>query len=147
MSCGCRKGIVTWAKENMEASGLAKRPVRYIVDDCIKFVKREIRRGRKYDAVIMDPPSYGRGPGGEMWKIEDSLFEMVQLCAQVLSDKPLFFLMNSYTTGLSPTVLNNILNIAMKPLYKGKIYSGEVGLRATSSGLILPCGIYGRWEN
>lgn len=141
------KGIVTWAKENMEASGLAKRPVRYIVDDCIKFVKREIRRGRKYDAVIMDPPSYGRGPGGEMWKIEDSLFEMVQLCAQVLSDKPLFFLMNSYTTGLSPTVLNNILNIAMKPLYKGKIYSGEVGLRATSSGLILPCGIYGRWEN
>lgn len=141
------KGIVTWAKENMEASGLAKRPVRYIVDDCIKFVKREIRRGRKYDAVIMDPPSYGRGPGGEMWKIEDSLFEMVQLCAQVLSDKPLFFLMNSYTTGLSPTVLNNILNIAMKPFYKGKIYSGEVGLRATSSGLILPCGIYGRWEN
>jgi len=141
------KGMVSWAKENMEASGLAEKPVRYIVDDCIKFVKREIRRGKKYDAVVMDPPSYGRGPGGEMWKIEDSLFEMVLLCTQILSDRPLFFLINSYTTGLSPTVLANILNIAIKPLYRGKIYCGEVGLKASASGLVLPCGIYGRWES
>lgn len=141
------KGMVNWAKENIALSGLADRPVRFITDDCMKFVKREIRRGKKYDGVIMDPPSYGRGPNGEIWKIEDSLYHFVDQCMDVLSDNPLFFLINSYTTGFSPTVLSNILKQTVGSRYKGVYSSGEVGLPVSQSGMILPCGIYGRWEN
>ena len=141
------KGMVTWAKENIQASGLQDRPVRYIVDDVIKFVNREIRRGNKYDAIIMDPPSYGRGANGEVWKFEENLPELVNLCAQVLSDKPLFFLINSYTTGISSTVLQNILELTISKKYKGKVSNGEIGLPMTNSKMVLPCGIYGRWEN
>lgn len=140
------KGMTLWAKENIESSGLANKPIRYIVDDVKKFVQREIRRGKKYDAVIMDPPSYGRGANGEVWNIEESLFNLVEMCTQVLSENPLFFLINSYTTGLSPTVLSNILNLTVNKFYEGKISSGEVGLPMSNSNLILPCGIYGRWE-
>ncbi|HAA42633.1 MAG TPA: SAM-dependent methyltransferase [Ruminiclostridium sp.] len=140
------KGMVKWAKENLALSGLSDRPVRFIVDDVIKFVKREQRRGNKYDAVIMDPPSYGRGPRGELWKIEDSLFMFVEECLKVLSPKPLFFLINSYTTGFSPTVMSNILKMTVQKKYKGTITCGEVGIPATKTGVILPCGIYGRWE-
>ena len=140
------KGMVTWAKENI-ASGLQDRPVRYIVDDVIKFVNREIRRGNKYDAIIMDPPSYGRGANGEVWKFEENLPELVNLCTQVLSDKPLFFLINSYTTGISSTVLQNILELTVSKKYKGKVSNGEIGLPMTNSKMVLPCGIYGRWEN
>lgn len=140
------KGMVSWAKENIAASGLSERPIRYIVDDCFKFVKREIRRGNKYDAIIMDPPSYGRGPGGEIWKIEDSLYEFICNCVELLSDEPLFFLVNSYTTGFSSTVINNILDITIGQKYKGNISCGEVGLQASASSLILPCGIFGKWE-
>lgn len=138
------KGMTAWAKENVQASGLADRPVRFIIDDVIKFVQREIRRGNKYDAIVMDPPSYGRGANGEVWNIEESLYKLVELCVQVLSDKPLFFLINSYTTGLSPTILANILSLTIKQ--KGKISCGEVGLPMKESHLVLPCGIYGRWE-
>lgn len=138
------KGMTAWAKENVQASGLADRPVRFIIDDVIKFVQREIRRGNKYDAIVMDPPSYGRGANGEVWNIEESLYKLVELCTQVLSDKPLFFLINSYTTGLSPTILSNILALTIKK--QGKITCGEVGLPMKDSKLILPCGIYGRWE-
>ena len=141
------KGMVTWAKENIQASGLQDRPVRYIVDDVIKFVNREIRRGNKYDAIIMDPPSYGRGANGEVWKFEENLPELVNLCAQVLSDKPLFFLINSYTTGISSTVLQNILELTISKKYNGKVSNGEIGLPMTNSKMVLPCGIYGRWEN
>ncbi|MDD2203269.1 MAG: class I SAM-dependent methyltransferase [Bacilli bacterium] len=141
------KGIVEWAKENMEASNLSNKPVRYIVDDVLKFVEREIRRGNKYDAIIMDPPSFGRGSNKEVWKLEDNLFNLVELCTEVLNDKPLFFLINSYTTGLSPIVLENILSITVNEKYKGKITSGEIGLPMQDSNIILPCGIYGRWEN
>ena len=141
------KGMVTWAKENIQASGLQDRPVRYIVDDVIKFVNREIRRGNKYDAIIMDPPSYGRGANGEVWKFEENLPELVNLCAQVLSDKPLFFLINSYTTGISSTVLQNILELTISKKYKGKVSNGEIGLPMTNSKMVLPCGIYGRWES
>ena len=141
------KGMVTWAKENIQASGLQDRPIRYIVDDVIKFVNREIRRGNKYDAIIMDPPSYGRGANGEVWKFEENLPELVNLCAQVLSDKPLFFLINSYTTGISSTVLQNILELTILKKCKGKVSNGEIGLPMTNSKMILPCGIYGRWEN
>jgi 23S rRNA (cytosine1962-C5)-methyltransferase len=140
------KGMVTRAKENITLSGLENRTVRFITDDVVKFVQREERRGRKYDAIIMDPPSYGRGPGGELWKIEDNLFSLVELCMRVLSDTPLFFLINSYTTGLSPTVLNNILDLTVKKRFGGKTSSDEVGLPVSSSGLILPCGAAGRWE-
>lgn len=140
------KGMIAWAKENIELSGLAERKVRYIVDDVIKFVKREIRRGSKYDAIIMDPPSYGRGPKGEIWKIEDELFPLVELCMQLLSDRPLFFLINSYTSGFSPYVVENILKLTLGQKYAGKIYSGEVGIPASRNDLILPCGIFGRWE-
>ena len=140
------KGMVGWAKENMELSGLKDKPVRYIVDDVMKFVQREQRRGKTYDAIIMDPPSYGRGPNGEIWKIEDSLYSFVNECVKLMSDKPLFFLINSYTTGFSPTVLSNILNVTMGKKYKGSLSSGEVGIPVSSSGLVLPCGIYGRWE-
>ncbi|MBQ6282216.1 MAG: class I SAM-dependent methyltransferase [Bacilli bacterium] len=138
------KGMVSWAKENVISSGLESKPVRYIVDDVIKFVEREIRRGNKYDAIIMDPPSYGRGANGEVWDIETNLFKLVKLCTQVLSDNPLFFLINSYTTGLSCKVLENILKICIKN--KGTITSGEVGLPLKNSDIVLPCGIYGRWE-
>jgi len=141
------KGMTMWAKENIASSGLADKPVRYIVDDVIKFVNREIRRGNKYDAIIMDPPSYGRGAGGEVWKFEDNIAELVELCTKVLSDSPLFFLINSYTTGISSTVLENILKLNIIKKYKGELSSGEIGLPMTDSSLILPCGIYGRWES
>lgn len=140
------KGMVTWAKENATASGLGEAPIRYIVDDCVKFVEREIRRGNKYDAVIMDPPSYGRGPKGEIWKIEDSIHPFVQLCTQVLSDNPLFFLINSYTTGLQPGVLTYMLSTEMKNKFGGKVSADEIGLPVSGNGLVLPCGASGRWE-
>ena len=141
------RGMVLWAKENIESSNLTDRYVRFIVDDVIKFVKREIRRGNKYDAIIMDPPSFGRGSNGEVWNIEESLYPLIKLCMEVLSDNPLFFLINSYTTGMSPKVLENILYMTLDKKYKGKISSGEVGLPMKDSNLILPCGIYGLWES
>lgn len=139
------KGMTAWAKENIASSGLADRPVRFIVDDVVKFVNREIRRGNKYDGIIMDPPSYGRGTNGEVWKFEENIADLVELCTKVLSDNPLFFLINSYTTGISSTVLENILRLNIKK--KGKLSCGEVGLKMTNSKLVLPCGIYGRWES
>ncbi|MBQ3470779.1 MAG: class I SAM-dependent methyltransferase [Clostridia bacterium] len=141
------KGMVTWAKENVTSSGLADRPVRYIVDDVKKFVLREQRRGREYDAVIMDPPSYGRGPSGEVWKIENELYPLVEECVKLLSDKPLFFLINSYTTGLSAQVLVNVLNMTVGRKYDGKITADVIGLPMKANNLVLPCGISGRWEN
>ena len=138
------KGMTLWAKENVASSGLSERPIRFIIDDVIKFVQREIRRGNKYDAIVMDPPSYGRGANGEVWNIEENLYTLVELCTKVLSDKPLFFIINSYTTGLAPTILANILNLTIKK--DGKISCGEIGLPMKDSKLILPCGIYGRWE-
>lgn len=140
------KGMVAWAKENIISSGLEKRPIRYIVDDVIKFVNREIRRGNKYDAIIMDPPSYGRGTNGEVWQFEENIYDLVKLCMKVLSDNPLFFLINSYTTGISSTVLENILKINMSKKFNGKFSSGEIGLPMSNSNMVLPCGIYGRWE-
>lgn len=141
------KGMVNWAKDNIALSGLQNQTVRFIVDDVVKFVEREIRRGRKYDAIIMDPPSYGRGPKGEVWKIEDKLYDFVELCMGVLSDDPLFFLINSYTTGFSPIVLENVLSTTIgKKVKGGQIYGGEVGIPASRDGKILPCGIFGRWE-
>lgn len=141
------KGMVQWAKENAALSGLADKPVRYITDDVFKFVQREQRRGSLYDAIIMDPPSYGRGPSGEMWKLETHLYPFVESCKAILSDNPLFFLINSYTTGLSASVLTNILTMTLKRSYGGTITSGEIGLPITASGLYLPCGILGRWES
>ena len=140
------KGMTLWAKENVQSSGLEKKPVRFIVDDVVKFVNREIRRNNKYDAIIMDPPSYGRGTNGEVWKFEDNIEELVKLCMKVLSDNPLFFLINSYTTGISSKVLENILRLNMDKKYKGNFECGEIGLPMTNSKLILPCGIYSRWE-
>lgn len=140
------KGMVQWAKENVNLSGLSDRPVRFITDDVIKFVQREKRRGNFYDAVIMDPPSYGRGPKGEIWKIEDEIYPLVELCMDVLSKRPLFFLINSYTTGFSPIVVENILKMTIGKKHKGIISSGEVGIPVSSTGLVLPCGIFGRWE-
>ena len=140
------KGMTTWAKENVESSGLREKPVRFIIDDVVKFVQREIRRGNKYDAIIMDPPSYGRGKNGEVWQFENNIADLVELCTQVLSDNPLFFLINSYTTGISSKVLANLLELNMKR-YNGKITSGEIGLPMKNSKLVLPCGIYGRREN
>ena len=140
------KGMTAWAKENVESSGLREKPVRFIIDDVIKFVQREIRRGNHYDAIIMDPPSYGRGKNGEVWQFENNIADLVELCTQVLSDNPLFFLINSYTTGISSKVLENLLELNMKK-YSGKITSGEIGLPMKDSKLVLPCGIYGRWEN
>jgi 23S rRNA (cytosine1962-C5)-methyltransferase len=140
------KGVVQWAKENLQLSGLGSRPVRFITDDVFKFVQREQRRGSRYDAIIMDPPSYGRGPKGETWKLENDLYPFLQSCTEILTDKPLFLLVNSYTTGLSSTVLFNILSTLMKPKYGGSITSGEIGLPITASGLRLPCGILARWE-
>lgn len=142
------KGMVTWAKENLQTSGLGDRKVRFIVDDVVKFVEREIRRGNKYDAIIMDPPSYGRGPKGEVWQIEEKLYGLVELCTKVLSDKPLFFLINSYTTGLSPIILEHILDATVAKHAKGgNIYGGEIGLPTSKDGKVLPCGIFGRWES
>ncbi len=140
------KGMVTWAKENASSSGLAEAKIRYIVDDCVKFVEREIRRGNKYDAIIMDPPSYGRGPKGEIWKIEDSIYSFIQLCAQLLSDDPLFFLVNSYTTGLQAGVLSYMIYEGIGKKYNGLVTADEIGLPVTSNGLVLPCGASGRWE-
>ncbi len=139
--------MVSWAKENVETSGLSKKPVRYIVDDVAKFVNREVRRENKYDAIIMDPPSYGRGANGEVWQFEEDIYNLVELCSKVLTDKPLFFLINSYTTGISSKVLENILNLTIAKKYQGKAYSGEIGLPVKNSKMVLPCGIYGRWEN
>ncbi len=139
------KGMVTWAKENAAASGLSDAPIRWLVDDCMKFVEREMRRQKAYDAIIMDPPSYGRGPKGEIWKIEDAIFPLIQACTKILSKEPLFFLINSYTTGLQPAVLAYMLNTAMKK-YNGIVDAQEIGLPVSSSGLILPCGASGRWE-
>ena len=140
------KGMVTWAKENVASSGLAEKSVRYIVDDVVKFVRREARRGRQYDAVIMDPPSYGRGPGGEVWKIENELYPLICDCMKILSPAPLFFLINSYTTGLGAAVLTNVLSYTLLKKYKGSIESDEIGLPMQSNGLVLPCGISGRWK-
>lgn len=139
------KGMVAWARENANLSGLEKAPVRWIVDDCAKFVEREIRRGRRYDALIMDPPSYGRGPSGEIWKLEESLYPFLELVVQVLSDKPLFILINSYTTGLAPAVLTYLLDTLVTKRYGGHTESQELGLPVTASGLALPCGATGRW--
>lgn len=139
------KGMVTWAKENAASSGLTDAPIRWIVDDCFKFVEREIRRGNHYDAIIMDPPSYGRGPKGEIWKIEESIHPLVKLCAQLLVDRPLFFLINSYTTGLQPAVLSYLIGTELKR-FPGKVTADEIGLPVSSNGLALPCGASGRFE-
>ena len=141
------KGMNEWAKENMKLCGLENNYIRFIVDDCLKFVEREARRGNKYDAIVMDPPSYGRGPNGEMWKFEHNLDKLIKACMNILSDKPLFFLINSYTTGISSTVLLNILKTSTEPIYGGVISAGEIGLPITKNDLVLPCGIYGRWES
>lgn len=140
------KGMVAWAKENLALSGLGNAPVRFLVDDCVKFVEREIRRGNKYDAIIMDPPSYGRGPKGEIWKIEEKIHPFIKLCTKLLSDTPLFFLINSYTTGLAPAVLSYMLNLEVTKKFGGKTNAQEIGLYVTSNGLVLPCGATGRWE-
>ena len=140
------KGMVSWAKENAVSSGLADAPIRWIVDDCAKFVEREIRRGRRYDAIIMDPPSYGRGPGGEIWKLEQNLWPFVSLCAGVLSDDPLFVIINSYTTGLSASVLSYVTESIFTKKFGGHSDSRELGLPVTDSGLVLPCGATCRWE-
>ena len=140
------KGMVTWAKENAVSSGLEDAPIRWIVDDCVKFVEREIRRGRKYDGIIMDPPSYGRGPKGEIWKIEEKIYPFIELCSQVLSDAPLFFLVNSYTTGLQPAVLSYMMNTVLVKQYGGHVNADEIGLPVKANGLVLPCGASGRWE-
>ena len=154
LSCGASvvhvdssKGMVDWAKENVKSSNLENAPVRYIVDDVVKFVKREIRRGNKYDAIIMDPPSYGRGANNEVWDIEKDLFNLVKLCTELLSNKPLFFIINSYTTGLSQEVFSNILNITVNKKYKGKVYSMEIGIPIKEGNLVLPCGICSRFES
>ena len=139
------KGMVTWAKENAVSSGLSDAPIRWLVDDCVKFVEREIRRGNTYDGIIMDPPSYGRGPKGEIWKIEDSIYPFIQLTAKLLSKDSVFFLINSYTTGLQPAVLSYMMNTTIVPQFGGRVEAEEIGLPVTESGLILPCGASGRW--
>ncbi|MBE5911768.1 MAG: SAM-dependent methyltransferase [Pseudobutyrivibrio sp.] len=139
------KGMVQWAKENAVSSGLADAPIRWLVDDCRKFVEREIRRGNKYDGIIMDPPSYGRGSKNEVWKIEDDIFPFIELCEQILSEDALFFLVNSYTTGLQPAVLNYMISTALLKNHPGTVTADEIGLPVTESGLILPCGASGRW--
>ncbi len=140
------KGMVSWARDNARASGLEEKPVRWIVDDCKKFVEREIRRGTRYDAIIMDPPSYGRGPGGEVWKLEEQIYPLVTLCAQLLSDNPLFFLLNSYTTGLSPSVMAYVLGAAVAKKHGGRVTADEIGLPVTQSGFNLPCGSTAIWQ-
>ena len=139
------KGMVAWAKENAAASGLKDAPIRWLVDDCVKFVEREIRRGNQYDAIIMDPPSYGRGTKGEIWKIEESIYPFIELTTQILTDKPLFYLVNSYTTGLQPAVLTYMIQTALVPRFGGVVESSEIGLPVSSNGLVLPCGASGRW--
>ena len=139
------KGMVGWAKENASASGLSEAPIRWLVDDCVKFVEREIRRENHYEGIIMDPPSYGRGPKGEIWKIEEGIFPLIQLCVKLLSEKPLFFLINSYTTGLQPAVLSYMLGTEIVSKFGGKTEAGEIGLPVSSNGLVLPCGASGRW--
>lgn len=141
------KGMVQWAKENAAASGVSDRPVRWIVDDCIKFVQREIRRGNRYDIIIMDPPSYGRGPGGEVWKLEDEVYRFVELCKDVLSEDPIAVLINSYTTGLSPAVMEYILGVLLKDRFGGSVSSDEIGLPVTQTGMILPCGATAIWRS
>jgi len=140
------RGMVQWAKENAAISGLADKPVRYIVDDCIKFVSREIRRDNRYDAIVMDPPSYGRGPGGEVWKLEEGVYGLVELCLGVLSDDPLFFLLNSYTTGLSPSVMAYLVGATVGKRFGGKVTADEIGLNVHESGLVLPCGATAIWQ-
>lgn len=139
------KGMVTWAKENAISSGLKDAPIRWLVDDCVKFVEREIRRGNHYDAIIMDPPSYGRGPKGEIWEIEESVYPLIQLCSQILTDNPLFFLINSYTTGLQPAVLSYMISTVLGTA-NGTVTASEIGLPVSSNGLVLPCGASGRYE-
>lgn len=139
------KGMVTWAKENAISSGLKDAPIRWLVDDCVKFVEREIRRGNHYDAIIMDPPSYGRGPKGEIWKIEENVYPLIQLCSQILTDNPLFFLINSYTTGLQPAVLSYMISTVLGTA-NGTVTASEIGLPVSSNGLVLPCGASGRYE-
>ena len=139
------KGMVNWAKENAASSGLKDAPIRYIVDDCVKFVEREIRRGNKYDAIIMDPPTYGRGPKGELWRFEDELFSLVKKCNELLSDNPLFFIVNSYTSGISHIVVSNVLSYIVKAQHGGEVTSDELGLKMSSNGLVLPCGYTTRW--
>ena len=139
------KGMVTWAKENSISSGLKDAPIRWLVDDCVKFVEREIRRGNHYDPIIMDPPSYGRGPKGEIWKIEESVYPLIQLCSQILTDNPLFFLINSYTTGLQPAVLSYMISTVLGTA-NGTVTASEIGLPVSSNGLVLPCGASGRYE-
>jgi 23S rRNA (cytosine1962-C5)-methyltransferase len=141
------RGMVTWARENAEASGLADRPVRWLVDDCEKFVRREQRRGSTYDAVIMDPPSYGRGPNGEVWKLEEQLYPLVEMCLPILSRDPLFFLLNSYTTGLSPAVMEYLLGVLVGRRFGGRVSSDEIGLPVTETGLVLPCGSTAIWQS
>ncbi len=140
------KGIVQWGRDNAAASGLDQRPIRWIVDDCAKFVAREIRRGSLYDGVIMDPPSYGRGPGGEIWKLEDNIYDLIRLCAGVLTERPLFFAVNSYTTGLSPAVMEYILKTTVQPGRGGKTSCDEIGLPVTTTGGVVPCGATAFWE-
>ena len=140
------KGMVAWGRENAESNGLSGAPIRWIVDDCIKFVQREIRRGVRYDAVIMDPPSYGRGPSGEIWRLEEGLFDLVKLSADVLGENPIFFIINSYTTGLAPSVLSYILSTLLVPRFGGTAECGELGLKVSSNGLFFPCGAAGRWQ-
>lgn len=140
------KGMVTWAKENAELSGLKDAPIRWIVDDCVKFVEREIRRGKEYDAIIMDPPSYGRGPKGEIWKIEEKIYPFIQLCTNLMSKDSIFFLINSYTTGLQPAVLSYMLSTEIQKKMGGVVTADEIGLPVTTNGLVLPCGASGRWE-
>lgn len=139
------KGMVNWAKENAAASGLSDAPIRWLVDDCVKFVERELRRGNTYDGIIMDPPSYGRGPKGEIWKIEENVFPLIELAAKLLSDNALFFLVNSYTTGLQPAVLTYMMHTAIAPKHGGHVESSEIGLPVSANGLALPCGASGRW--
>lgn len=140
------KGMVGWAKENAVSSGLGDAPIRWLVDDCVKFVEREIRRGNKYDGIIMDPPSYGRGPKGEIWKIEENIWPLLELTTQILSEDALFFLLNSYTTGLQPAVLSYMMNASIVKRFGGEVEADEIGLPVTESGLLLPCGASGRWS-
>lgn len=140
------KGMVQWARDNAQESGLADKPVRWLVDDCIKFVKRELRRGNRYDGIIMDPPSYGRGPGGEVWKLEEEIYSFIELSAQLLSEDAEFFILNSYTAGLSPSVMHYILSSVIVPRMGGKVTCDEIGLPVTSTGLVLPCGSTAIWQ-
>lgn len=140
------RGMIDWAKENVKSSGLEDKPIRFLVDDVVKFVKREIRRGNKYDIILMDPPSFGRGANGEVWDIEKDLYPLVELCTEILSDDPIMFIINSYTTGLSMTVLENVLSLTVNKKVQGHISSDELGIPMKDSNLILPCGIYARWE-